>query len=399
MSDTSDSVSRAMLKRKYSDTAFVAPATKRFRTFSEPRHVSSPEPKAPPHMAELNPLLFGIYQTWHGSKDDIKGYMPDFNPLRIAQDGMGQSGLAHGLSLHHNEGSITDPHYPLETSPSSSGPEQTDGSSDILISVETPMSSQVSLEECHHVYDRSRGPTFSPITNRSSPVPATSHAEDTDIELHDVEENDNSAETIARDVESLDQPAESLEATSKSNTTIELNSLAHDHVQVPDERLSSTIEQAIGSPEAPTTEPNTVLQQEHPPPTQTSEPSIEAAAQAVSNSSQPRTSLVKLRFADRTAFASFVEGLSTSRELSTPSAGTIDDMGRYELRSEQNHPAVSDQFEPSHDSRDDQHFVEQVKTVLKAQGRWKTMNVARRSARRICQLLEVAEPPNTSEGK
>ena len=45
----------------------------------------------------------------------------------------------------------------------------------------------------------------------------------------------------------------------------------------------------------------------------------------------------------------------------------------------------------------DQAFVDQVKESLKAQSKWKTANVGRRQARRIHQLLELAQPPDSSE--
>lgn len=48
-------------------------------------------------------------------------------------------------------------------------------------------------------------------------------------------------------------------------------------------------------------------------------------------------------------------------------------------------------------STDDEKFLEQVKVVLKNQGKWKTANVGRRSARRIGQVLELVKPPNASE--
>src|SRR6202000_154680 len=45
----------------------------------------------------------------------------------------------------------------------------------------------------------------------------------------------------------------------------------------------------------------------------------------------------------------------------------------------------------------DQVFVEQVKTTLRQQGKWKTANVGRRQARRILELLEKAEAPSAQE--
>lgn len=61
------------------------------------------------------------------------------------------------------------------------------------------------------------------------------------------------------------------------------------------------------------------------------------------------------------------------------------------------HQTPITELEQGQCSIEDQQFVDKVKAVLKTQGKWKTANVGRRSARRIGQLLELAKPPNTSE--